>query len=331
MWSRIIAISVNTFLETIRQPIYGVILIVTAMMMLFNVSLAAYTLSDDNLFLQDLGLSTLLVSGLFLAAFSAAGVLSREIENKTVMTILSKPVSRPVLIVGKYLGLLSALTVAFYIGTLVLLFVVRHKVMQNTTDPWDMPAILFGFGSVLLTLLISGFGNYWYGWQFSSTAILLLTPLITIGYLLTAAFSPKWELQFPFLGDANLLAAIILVLMVVWIISAVALAASTRLGQVATLTLCAVFLMLGLTSDFFFGQHPIENAGFWGQPTHATQLCWLSYRVMPNLGIFWVTDGLSTGKYLTLSYLTDATAYALAYIIAIVLVGIALFQNREVG
>ena len=87
MLQRFYAIAVNAFVETIRQPIYGVILLATAVLFILNVSLAAFTLDDDDKLLLDLGLSTLLMSGLFLSAFSAAGILSREIENKTVLTV----------------------------------------------------------------------------------------------------------------------------------------------------------------------------------------------------------------------------------------------------
>ena len=108
MLTRLYGIAATTFMETVRQPIYGVILLVTGMLMILNVTLAAYTLKDDNRLLLDAGLSTLLLAGLFLAAFSASGVLNREIENKTVMVVLAKPVSRPLFLAGKALGLFAA-------------------------------------------------------------------------------------------------------------------------------------------------------------------------------------------------------------------------------
>ena len=115
MVGKLLAISINTFLETIRQPIFGVVLATTLLLMMLNVSLAAYTLDDDDKLLTELGLSTLLLSGLFLASFSATSVLTREVEVKTVLTVISKPVSRWLFILGKYLGLLAGLALAFYI------------------------------------------------------------------------------------------------------------------------------------------------------------------------------------------------------------------------
>src|SRR5690606_29714011 len=115
MFNKLWAVTVNSFTETIRQPIYGILVLVTVGLLVFNVGIAGYTLEDDNKLLKDLGLSTLLLSGLFISAFSASGILSQEIENKTVLTVVSKPISRPVFLLGKFAGLAGALAVAFYL------------------------------------------------------------------------------------------------------------------------------------------------------------------------------------------------------------------------
>ncbi len=331
MFSKIIAIAGNTYLETIRQPIYFIILMLTCLMMVLNVSLAAYTLENDNLFLQGIGLSTLLLSGLFLAAFGAAGVLNREIEDKTVLTILSKPVSRTTLILGKFAGLITALTTAFYIGTLAFLLAVRHKVMMNTTDPWDYPVLVFGFGALLSALFIAIVGNYWSGWVFTSSFVGCFVPLLTLGYIGVSMLTKKWEFQFPILGDANLLTATFLVLLLLGIVSAIALAVSCRVGQAATLTICILVLMLGLTSDYFFGQHHLVDQGLFAQPTWTSKISWLLYRIIPNLSIFWTTDALDTGKTISGAYLLRAIGYATLYVAAFLSIGVGIFQKREVG
>jgi hypothetical protein len=331
MLSKLLAIAGNTFLETIRQPLYGIVLILTAFMMVMNVSLAAFTLYDDNLFLRDLGLSTLLISGMFLAAFSASGVLNREIENKTVLTLISKPISRPVLVAGKFLGLISALTTAFYISTLVMLFVIRHKVLQNTTDPWDMPVILFGGGAVVLAVVVAGLGNYAYSWQFNSSAVLLVVPLLTAGYGLVSVIDRDWKLQVPHVGDAQLLAAVVLVLLMVWVITAVALTSSCKFGQIPTLVICFLALAIGLCSDYVFGKPQFEGHSLWAQPSWTGMLAWIAYRMVPNLGIFWVADAITAGKHVTPQYVLSACGYAAAFIVAILAIGLGIFQKREIG
>ncbi len=155
MVQRFFSLAHNTFVETVRQPIFGVILLVTALMLILNVSLAGFTLDDDDKLLLDLGLSTLMLSGLFLSTFSAAGVLSREIENKTVLTVISKPISRPVFILGKFAGLLAALALAFFLSVLVFILDQRHGVLQNSPDPRDGPVAIPGAGSFAFSSLVA--------------------------------------------------------------------------------------------------------------------------------------------------------------------------------
>ena len=159
MFQRFYTVAFITFVETIRQPIYSVILLVTALLLILNVSLAGYTFEDDDKLLLDLGLSTLLLSGLFLSAFSAAGVLSREIENKTVLTVISKPISRPLFILGKFAGLMAALVVAFYLSFLVFLLAQRQSPhqLQHLIDlvadvAYRLGVLLFAAHHHLITL-----------------------------------------------------------------------------------------------------------------------------------------------------------------------------------
>jgi ABC-2 type transport system permease protein len=325
MFTKFLAIARNTFTETIRQPVYGLILLVIAGMLYFCIALAAFTMDDDNKLLREFGLSTLLMGGLFLAAFSASGILAGEIENKTVLTVISKPIGRAVFILGKFMGLVAALTAAFYLSTIVLLLLVRHGVMQESSKPYDLPVILFGLGGVLLALLIAGFCNYFYGMNFGSTAVLLAVVTMTIALVLVCLINVKWEIQ-PFGKGVllpSLLGGVALVFMVVLMITAVAVAASTRLGQVMNLLVCLIVLMLGLTSDYLFGASA-QGAG-------GSRLAAALYRVIPNTGLFWAGDAVSAKLTFSWGYLGMAAAYAGLYTLAALLVGMALFHRREVG
>lgn len=325
MFQRFYALASNTFVETIRQPIYGVILIATAFMLVINVSLAGFTFDDDDNLLLGLGLSTLMLSGLFLSAFSATGVLSREIENKTVLSVISKPVSRPLFVLGKFVGLLAALLVAFYLSVLVFILAQRHGVLEKTTDPWDAPVLAFGFGSLVFSLLAAAFCNYFYGKDFPTTTMAFLTPLLTISILLVAKLDEAWQVipfASNFVGGQVLIAAYLVWLMVV-VTATVALAASTRCGQLMTLVICTVVLGIGIISDYAFGQHE-----------ETSLLAAGAYRVFPNMGPFWVMDGLAAGTEKTAvpgKYVAFATAYAGLLTIAILNLAIAAFQRREVG
>jgi ABC-2 type transport system permease protein len=332
MFQRFFTVARNTFFETIRQPIFGVILLTTAGLLVLNVSLAAFTLDDDNKLLLDLGLSTLLLSGLFLSAFSATGVLSREIENKTVLTVVSKPISRPVFFLGKYAGLLTALLLAFYLCFLVFVLCQRHGVMQRSSDPYDEPVLVFGCGSVVLSLIAGAFANYFYGKHFVTTALTFLTPLLTLSVVSLTVLDKHFDvIPFfsEFVGGQQILAAYLVMLTLV-VTSALALTASTRLGQVLTLLVCTFFLALGIAADSAFWQ----SADAYRAGTGGSFLALIAYHVTPNFGPFWIIDGLygeSMETAVPFNYIGMATAYAALLTVGILNVGIALFQRREVG
>jgi ABC-type transport system involved in multi-copper enzyme maturation permease subunit len=322
MFSRFWGIVTNSFTETIRQPIYGVLLLVATGLLVLNVGVSGYTLDDDNKLLKDLGLSTLLLSGLFLAAFSSAGILSREIENKTVLTVISKPVSRPSFLAAKFVGLSGALAVAYYLLGIVFLLTMRHKVLERSSQDFDLPVIIFGLTAFLGAILLAAFCNYLYDMQFASTSVALALPLMTVAIGLVAWISPTW--QFQSFGkdfvDGQLIGAAVLVFGMVLILTAVAVAASTRLGQVMTLTICMGVLLVGLVSDTLFGQYRDTNL-----------LARVAYWLSPNLAFLWVTDALTQDNRITLAYVGMAFGYAVLIVLAWLFIGVALFQKREVG
>ena len=191
MFQQVYAISKNTFTEAIRQPIYVVLILVFSLWLIVNTFLSAYTLDDDNRMLVDMGLCLLLLAGLFFATFTATGSLSTEIENRTVLTIISKPVSRPLFVFGKYVGVMAAIMLATYILSIVFLLTLRHKVMQSAADEWDFPVSIFGFGALALSMIIATAGNYMYRWVFPSTFTIALGSLITFAYLMVLVIDPE--------------------------------------------------------------------------------------------------------------------------------------------
>ena len=163
---KLLTLTKNTFIETLRQPVYAIIIVVALLLLFISPSLAMYTMSDDNKLLREIGLSTLFLTSLFIAIFSASGAVAEEIENKTIITVLSKPVQRPIFIVAKFLGVATAVALAHYICTIALLMAVRHGVLETANDTHDWTVI--GTAGVVLAaaLLLSAFSNYAYDWKF---------------------------------------------------------------------------------------------------------------------------------------------------------------------
>jgi len=344
MLQQILTISRNTFLESIRQPIFVVLLIVFGLALFLNPSLSANTLDDDNKLMVAMGMSTLFLAGLFMAAFTATGVLASEIENKTVLTVVSKPVSRPLFVLGKYFGVAGALGLAFWILGCLFILTVRHRVMQTASDEFDGPVIVFGLLCWLLALTWAGWGNYFHRWVFSSTFVWSLAGLSTLAVLLVLMIDKHWQFQSitaefartenAALPGGEMLVVMVLLFEAILMLTAVAIAASTRLGQIMTLVICTGVFVLGLTSEILLA--PVVQQTTWSQAQglggwSAWGLPRILYWGVPNFQFLWLSEALQRGIPIPLSHVLTVSLYALLVITAVLSLAVILFQEREVS
>ena len=123
MTSRLSAITLNTFREAVRDRVlYNLVLFVFLLVASAPI-ISQISIGMEKLMLVNLGLSSISLFGVIIAIFVGIGLVSKEIEKKTLYTILSRPVRRWEFIAGKYLGLLLTLvvnavlmTVGFYLA-----------------------------------------------------------------------------------------------------------------------------------------------------------------------------------------------------------------------
>ncbi|MDP7029988.1 MAG: ABC-2 transporter permease [Phycisphaerales bacterium] len=255
MFTQILAISRNTFFESLRQPIMLVVTGAAALMLVLSNPLAAFTMGDDQRMLVDLGLATIFLAAAVLAAFLATNVVSREIANRTALTVISKPVPRPAFILGKYFGVLAALLVSTLALTLAFMLVEMHSVLQTVRDPIHVPVMIFGFGSVALAVGVAIWCNFFYGMSFTSTVLCVSVPILAVAYLLSMNFEPDFSSQDMALAfKGNIWLAVLALSTCVAMLAAIAVAASTRLGQMLTLAMTVGLFVLGLLSDWLFGR-----------------------------------------------------------------------------
>jgi len=318
---KLFTLTKNTFIETLRQPVYAIIIIAALFLFFISPSLTMYTMSDDNKLLREIGLSTLFLASLFIAIFSASGAVAEEIESKTVITVLSKPVQRPIFIIAKFLGVAAAVALAHYICTIALLMAIRHGVLETVSDTHDWTVISTAAAIMALTLLLSAFFNYTYDWKFSSTAIVLTGIFATLGIVFLSFIDRNWQ----FNPQGNGIKALdiygsVLLLLAAIIIVALAVALSARFNIVVTLSACVGIFLLGLVSDWAFGE--LAKTKIWAK------ICYFS---VPNLQIFWISDAIYEGSEVPLKYVIISASYAVCYTTAILLFAIALFQRRQVG
>lgn len=129
----IIVIALNTFRENLRDKILYSLLIFAALLMGASILLGALTIAEQEKIIADMGLASINVIGVIIAIFVGIGLVSKEIERRTIYTILAKPISRSQFILGKYLGLVITLGV-----NLVIMFDVFLLTLWMTQVPITM-------------------------------------------------------------------------------------------------------------------------------------------------------------------------------------------------
>jgi len=154
------AIALNTFREAIRDRVLYLILAFAVALIGLSRFVSLLTVGSETKIVKDLGLSAVSLFGLLTAVFVGVSLVSKEIERRTVFTLLAQPVRRWQFICGKYAGLLLVL------GASVLLtgaaVVVAVALMGEA--PWPLvPALLMIYLELALVasfaVLFSSFTN----------------------------------------------------------------------------------------------------------------------------------------------------------------------------
>ncbi|HOV77985.1 MAG TPA: ABC-2 transporter permease [Sedimentisphaerales bacterium] len=319
--SKLLTIAKNTFVETLRQPVYAVIIAAALLLFLLSPALSMYTMDDDNKLLRELGLSTLFLTSLFVAIFSASGAVSIEMENKTILTVLTKPVQRPIFVLAKFLGVVGAVALAHYLCTIGVLMTIRHGVLSTASDTHDWTVIGSATTVAAATVLLSAFFNYAYEWKFTSTAVVVGAILATLAMVFLAFIDRDWQFNPAQNGFDRLdIYAATLLFLAAMVIAAIAVAISSRFNVIVTLSACIGVFLLGLISDWVFGRY--ADTHLWAQAGRY---------LVPNLQVFWISDAIYEDSVVPFRYVLTGALYAITYIVGILAVAVALFQRRQIA
>jgi len=308
-------------MELIRQPVFLLLMTVSASFEVFLACIYYFGFGDDPKLIKNTALGVVFLAGLFGAVLSASTSLGREIRSGTALAVLSKPVGRARFLLAKFLGLAGALTVLTYVNGLAALLATRMA-FDNYGDI-DKPGLAFFAGAMVLAYLSAGFSNFFLRRTFVADAVFGVVALQTLAFIaLQFIERDASRMEGFYTGiDWRVISAAALLLMALFIVAALALACSTRLDTLPTMSICSALFLLGLVSDYFWG-------------TRAADGSWLAsvlYTVTPNWQLFWMADLLEGEKKIPLSYMGKALAYCAAYVGAILAVALALFEDRELN
>lgn len=164
-------IAVNTFRENRRDRVLYVLVLFAVLMIAAGVIVGELSPFEQSKILLDLGQSVMALAGALIAIFLGIGLVSKEIEKRTIYVVVSKPVSRTQFLLGKVLGLVMTLTAAHAImGAILALVTWGYGAPPGL--PLLQSAVLIWVQLVLLIALAVTFAS------FSST---MLSAMFTIG------------------------------------------------------------------------------------------------------------------------------------------------------
>ena len=155
------AIAVNVFRESVRDKVLYNLVLFAVVMIGASYLIGQLTAGQDIKIIKDLGLAAIATFGLMIAVFIGIGLVWKEVERRSIYSLLSKPLSRGEFILGKYCGL--GLTLLINILVMVVAWYAVLAYMATTVSPevragWPAPATDLGMlravGLIVIELML---------------------------------------------------------------------------------------------------------------------------------------------------------------------------------
>jgi ABC-type transport system involved in multi-copper enzyme maturation permease subunit len=134
LFPRVMAVATTTAKEAMAQPLYLIVLLLGSTLLLITVFIPYNTFGEDVKVLKDFNLSFVMILSIFVALWTASVGIAEEIEGRTALTVLSKPVGRPQFLLGKFVGVLLPVVLMFLILGTLFLVLVSFKVVYDARE-----------------------------------------------------------------------------------------------------------------------------------------------------------------------------------------------------
>ena len=295
-----ITIAKNTFWEVLKSPLFVVLGIVgiVAVVLLGMIPYFTLVLSDDVKMFKEVATAMTLFVGLVLAVLSASKVIDEEIENKTMLTLLSKPVLRGEIVLGKFLGVCGGVAVVMIIcGAIIMVFAWFRL-------PWDKNVAIFSREATGLIAKIKD------AFQASEP---------NVARRRIDQWGHFW----------SVLPMMVLVFWQVAVMTAVSVAISTRLGMALNVMICSLVFVAGHMVSF------LSPAGGWGSYLGVSAIMTVipqleNFNITSTLAFRRLGTAACPWSAVW-TYVGLAGVCAAMYCAAALLVGLAMFRSRELS
>ncbi|MCK6502913.1 ABC transporter permease [Myxococcota bacterium] len=176
--SRIWALATNTFREAVRDRILYSILFFAFGVLVLSLAMQEVTIGDQAKVVRSVAQGAVDAFGSIIAMFLGISLVYKEIERKTVYTILSKPIARWKFVLGKYTGLVLTLWVE------VLALTVLYTVLMTLQQRFPPPVLFVSMGTLMLELmLLTAWATLFSTFSTPTTAAAFTLAIFIIGHL----------------------------------------------------------------------------------------------------------------------------------------------------
>jgi ABC-type transport system involved in multi-copper enzyme maturation permease subunit len=189
---RVAAIARNAFREAVRDRVLYNLVVFVLLLTAGAILLGELSAAQESKIIVDMGLSAMLIFGVFIAIFVGVGLVYKEIERRTVYAIFSKPVGRGEFLVGKYLGLCATIAVnvaVMSVGVALALIYVHGGYDPLVARIFPAVALVFFELTIIVAVAL----------LFSSFSSPALSALLTFGVFVIGHFSADMRL----IGSSN--------------------------------------------------------------------------------------------------------------------------------
>jgi hypothetical protein len=303
LWPKGGAVALAAFREGVRQPMYW--LLAGAAFLLLTVSLFVpyFTFGEDHIMYKEIGNDVIMLTAVVFGALAASMFVSDEIEGRTALTLLSKPVSRREFLLGKYLGILMAALLMFgFLGT-YFEGAMLYKNFLDRVDPVPQPEWI---GAALNSVPPGPVNDFLRGTGLWTQHTLDTLPGLVLGYSQ------------------------------VMVLVAIAVTLATRVPMVVNLSTVLVLYLLAHLTPVLVAigrQAKVENPGPVAQLLgFVSQLFDV---LLPDLEAFRIGPALLSDNPLPpgpfVQYLASVTLYGVVYSAIVLLFGLILFEDRDLA
>lgn len=299
-WPKAGGVALAAFREGLRQPMFWLLFIAVAFVMLIVPLLPYFTLGEDFKMVEELEFDLTMLASVIFGVIMASSSISEEIEGRTAVTLMSKPVSRRQFLLGKFAGiLLASLVMAMLLGwwlVWMLYFKATYDpgvTNEKTPDPaWVVKAVAeYGGSTTENKDIVRGVGLWTHD---------------------AGRASPK----------------LVIVFCQVMVLLAIAVALATRLPMVVNVPICALFYFLGHLT-------PILTAVSANRNALVSFMAQVFDTVLPGLEHFSLGPAIVRDTPLPMAefslYTLSVSLYAVLYTGIALLFGLILFEDRDLA